>query len=175
LDTTINTNKNEYYVSATDDGSIFYSAQYEGSLGYSDIYEAKPKNCGFEILNLGDAIISQSGEGDPYVSPDGNMSIFMSGGREDSYGSGDLYISFKKEGIWQKAQNLGSQINSESFEYCPMMSPDGKYSFWTSYRLDPLFNPDGYNYESYLSRLEKAKNGLGNIYWIKAEVLEKYR
>lgn len=175
LDTTINTNKDEYYVSATDDGSIFYSAQYEGSLGSSDIYEAKPKNGGFEILNLGDAINSPSMDGDPYVSPNGNMMIFMSRGRQDGLGSGDLYISYKKEGVWQKAQNLGAPINSQYFEYCPMMSPDGKYFFWTSYRSDPLFNPDGYTYESYLNRLDDVKNGLGNIYWIKAEVLEKFK
>jgi len=175
LDTTINTSRDEYYVSATDDGSIFYSAQNEGSLGSSDIYEAKPKNGGFEVLNLGEAINSEFREGDPYVSPDGNMIIFTSSGREDGFGSVDLYISFKKEGIWQKAQNIGPQINSKSFDYCPMMSPDGRYFFWTSYKSDPLFNPDGYTYEPYLSRLENAKNGLGNIYWIKAEVLEKFR
>jgi len=175
LDTTINTSRNEYYVSATDDGSIFYSAEYEGTLGSSDIYEARPNNGGFEVSNLGDAINSQSMDGDPYVSPDGNMIIFMSRRREDNFGSGDLYISFKKEGIWQKAQNLGSQINSKSFEYCPMMSPDGKYFFWTSYRYDPINNPDGYTYESYLKKLESTKNGLGNIYWIKADVLEKFR
>ena len=175
LDTTINTSANEFYVSATDDGSIYYSAQYEGGLGYGDIYEAKPKNGSYEVTNLGEAVNSPSGEGDPYVSPDGNTLIFMSWGRADDMGRGDLYISYKKEGIWQKAQNMGPEINSSSFEYCPMMSPDGKYFFWTSYHSSPLVNPEGYTYESYIDRLEGSDNGLGNVYWIDAKVLEKFR
>ncbi|MEM9545652.1 MAG: hypothetical protein AAGA77_06750 [Bacteroidota bacterium] len=175
LDTIINTSKNEFYVSATDDGSIFYSSNYEGGLGYGDIYEARPENGTYAIQNLGEAINSSFGEGDPYVSPDGNMIIFMSWGREDDMGRGDLYISYKKDGVWQKAQNLGPKINSPSFEYCPMMSPDGKYFFWTSYRSSPMANPEGYDYESYIKRLENPDNGLGNVYWIKAEVLEAFK
>ena len=175
LDTIINTPKNEYYVSATDDGSIFYSSEYEGGMGYGDIYEAKLKDGKYEIVNLGEAINSQMGEGDPYVSPDGNMIIFMGWGRKDGLGDGDLYISFKKDGIWQKAQNLGPQINSPSFEYCPMMSPDGNYFFWTSYRSSPFINPDGYDYTSYIERLESSDNGLGNVYWINADVLATFK
>ncbi len=175
LDTIINTPKNEYYVSATDNGSIFYSAQYEGGNGYGDIYEAKMEDGKYVIENLGKAINSSMGEGDPYVSPDGNMIVFMSWGRRDDLGGGDLYISYKKDGVWQKAQNLGPKINSSSFEYCPMMSPDGKYFFWTSYRSTSLANPEGYDYKSFIERLENTDNGLGNVYWIKAEVLEEFR
>ena len=175
LDTIINTPNNEYYVSATDDGSIFYSSNYPGGLGYGDIYEARPENGSYVVENLGEAINSPSGEGDPYVSPDGNMIVFMSWGRADDLGRGDLYISYKKDGVWQKAQNMGSEINSPSFEYCPMMSPDGKYFFWTSYRSSSLVNESGYDYKSYIERLEGTDNGLGNVYWIKADVLEQFK
>ncbi len=129
----------------------------------------------YEITNLGEAINSQFDEGDPYVSPDGNTIIFMGWGRDDDLGRGDLYISYKKDGKWQQAQNLGPQINSPAFEYCPMLSPDGKYFFWTSYRSAPLENPNGYSYKSYMDRIQNADNGLGNVYWIKAEVLEEFK
>lgn len=176
LDTTINTPGEEYYVSATDDGSIFYSARRPEGIGSGDIYQATPKDDGsYEITNLGEAINSPGGEGDPYVSPDGNMIIFTSWGREDEFGRGDLYISYKKDGEWQAAQNLGAEINTNSFEYCPMMSPDGKYFFWTSYTTTPMESEEGHTYQSYIDRLESANNGLGNVYWIKAAVLEKYR
>lgn len=175
LDTAINTPFNEFYVSATDDGSIFYSGQYKGGFGYGDIYEAKKVDGAYQITNLGEAVNSPTGEGDPYVSPDGNMLIFMGWGRADDLGGGDLYISFKKDGQWQKAKNLGPKINSSSFEYCPMMSPDGKYFFWTSYRSNSLDNPERYTYDQYINRLENTDNGLGNVYWIKAEVLEAFR
>lgn len=175
LDTMINTPKNEFYVSATDNGSIFYSSNYEDGFGNGDIYEAKLQDGKYVVENLGNAINTPTGEGDPYVSPDGKMIIFMGWGREDDLGRGDLYISFKKEGVWQKAQNLGPKINSPSFEYCPMMSPDGKYFFWTSYRSTPLNNSEGYNYSTYIQRIESSDNGLGNIYWINAKVLDEFR
>ncbi len=171
----INTSTNEFYVSVTDEGSIFYSAAYDDAIGRSDIYEAKPTDQGYVVENLGPNINSPTGEGDPYVSPDGKMIIFMSWGRSDDLGRGDLYISFKEEGAWKPAVNLGKRINSEFFEYCPMLSPDGQYFFWTSYQYTPFQNAAGWDYEGYAKRLESADNSLGNVYWIAASVLEEYR
>jgi len=65
----INTEGNEFYVSATDNGSIFYSSRKEGGMGSGDIYEAKLVDGGYEVENLREAITSSAGEGDPYVSP----------------------------------------------------------------------------------------------------------
>ena len=175
LGTPINTKANEFYVSVTDEKSVFFSAQYKVGKGYGDIYEAKLVDGKYEIHNLGDAINTDKGEGDPYVSPDGNMMIFMSWGREGDMGGGDLYISFKKDGIWQKAKNLGEKINSKYFEYCPMMSPDGKYFFWTSYRSSPLYTQQLRDYKGFEARLKGVDNGLGNVYWIDAKVLEEFR
>ena len=171
----INTDQNEFYVSATDDGSIFYSATYEGGLGYGDIYEAKLVDGKYVVTNLGEAINSPMGEGDPYVSPDGKMIIFMSWGRKDEIGRGDLYISFKENGVWKKAVNMGDKINSDKFEYCPMMSPDGKYFFWTSYRSSPFPTDQPRTYDQFINQVDGADNGLGNVYWIKAEVLEQFK
>lgn len=138
----INTEVNEFYVSVTHDESIVYSGNYEGKgFGYGDIYKARLGADGkYVVENLGEAINSKNSEGDPYISPDGNLLIFMSWGREDGLGSGDLYISFKENGQWTPAKNLGSKINSDQFEYCPMMSPDGNYFFWTSYRSSPMYS-----------------------------------
>jgi len=171
----INTDKNEFYVSATDDGSIFYSANYEGGLGNSDIYEAKLIDGKYVVTNLGDAINSPTGEGDPYVSHDGKMIIFMSWGREDDMGGGDLYISFKENGVWKKAVNMGEKINSTEFEYCPMMSPDGKYFFWTSYQASPFPSKQPRTYDEFIERIGGADNGMGNVYWIKADVLDQFK
>ena len=171
----INTDKDEYYVSVTDKESIVYSGNYEGKgFGYGDIYEAHlDENSKYQVENLGAAINSEQGEGDPYISPDGNMLIFMSWGRPDGLGSGDLYISFKENGQWSKAKNLGTEINSKQFEYCPMLSPDGKYFFWTSYKSSPMHSLTPRNYEAYLQKLGSVDNGLGNVYWIDATVLKK--
>ncbi len=171
LDSTINTSQNEYYVSATDDGSIFWSARYDGGYGGGDIYQAIPEGNSYSVINLGPSINSSGNEGDPYVSPDGKMIIFLSLGREDELGGGDLYMSQKVNGEWQPARNLGSKINSQQFEYCPMMSPDGNYFFWTSYRSSPFAGSQESNYSDYVQRLDSPDNGLGNIFWIKSEIL----
>ena len=176
LSSTINTKANEFYVSVTDDESVYYSAQYEGGYGYGDIYVAKEDANGKQVVeNVGEAINTDKGEGDAYVSPDGKMMIFMSWGRSDGLGNGDLYISFKKNGKWSKAKNLGDKINSNAFEYCPMLSPDGKYFFWTSYRSSPKYTPTARDYKGFMDKLNDVDNGLGNVYWIDAKVLEEFR
>jgi len=173
----INTEADEYYVSVTDKESIVYSGNYEGKgFGYGDIYEARLGEDGVYVVeNLGETINSNQGEGDPYISPDGKMLIFMNWGRSDGLGSGDLYISFKENGEWSTAKNLGEKINSPQFEYCPMLSPDGKYFFWTSYKSSPMYSISPRKYEDYLKKLSSVDNGLGNVYWIDAAILKELK
>ena len=136
-----------------------------------DSYEAAPSEGSYVISNLGPNVNSSTGEGDPYVSPQGDLIIFMSWGREDDLGRGDLYMSQKIDGVWQEAKNLGPEINSTQFEYCPMISPDGKYFFWTSYKSSAFESDQPYDYDSYLGRIDGIDNGLGNIYWIEASTI----
>jgi Tol biopolymer transport system component len=76
--------------------------------------------------------------------------IVNSNGRPDDLGRGDLYISFKKkDSSWTPLKNMGKEINSEYTDYCPMLSPDGKYLFFTS-----------------------TRTGNGDIYWVDAKIIE---
>jgi Tol biopolymer transport system component len=78
--------------------------------------------------------------------------IVNSSGRPDDLGNSDLYISFKKEdGSWTKLKNMGNKINSPETDYCPMLSPDGKYFFFTSKR-----------------------SGNGDIYWVDAKIIDDF-
>ena len=36
------------------------------------------------------------------------------------------------EGKWTKAVNMGDQINSVHYEYCPFVTQDGRFLFYTS-------------------------------------------
>ena len=52
--------------------------------------------------------------------------------RPDSRGEADLYISFRQEdGSWGPGVNMGDTINSSEQDYCPMVTPDGKYFYFT--------------------------------------------
>jgi Tol biopolymer transport system component len=47
---------------------------------------------------------------------------------------------------------MGPSINSEATEYCPMLSPDGRYLFFTS-----------------------TRSGNGDIYWVDAKIIDALR
>lgn len=132
----INTQYNEYYISFTEEGSIYFAsnkcATQENRMNY-DIYTSANKEGKFqEALPLSEAINTLAYEADVFVAPDASYLIF-SGGRAEGYGRGDLYVSFKNtDGSWTKAKNMGEVINTPEHELCPFVSADGKYFFYTS-------------------------------------------
>lgn len=147
----VNTVRNEAYPSANRKGELYFHAAYNGSRGKADIYKSELQNRIFtNPINLGEAVNSEYNESDAFIDPDNRYIIFCSD-RPGGYGNKDLYISFKSEqGQWLPAQNLGSTINTGNTEYCPSVSPDGKYLFFTRR------NPKG-----------------GDIYWVDAGVIEE--
>lgn len=148
----INSDKNEYYISFSDAGTLYFSSNVhtskENESDY-DIYAAKDSSENFENpVRLGPAVNSEYFEVDAFVAPDGSYLIFCST-RPNGFGEGDLYISFKKEdNTWGKALNMGEIINTKKHEFCPFVSRDGNYLFYTSN---------------------------GNIYWVSAEIIENLK
>ena len=133
----INTEGNEYYISFTHNGTMYFSSNGHLPTGKEDadydIYYAELVDEKFQKpVLLGDGINTNSYEADVFVSPDESYLIFCST-RENGFGQGDLYVSFQKPGgTWTKALNMGKDINTEHYEYCPFVSKDGKYLFYTS-------------------------------------------
>jgi len=177
LDAPINTGAQEYYPSVTADGTLYFSSTREGGKGRGDIWRARWVNGKYnEPENLGEAINSQFFEGDPFIAPDESYLVFVSYGRPDGLGDGDLYISFNREGAWTKAVNMGQGINSSALDFCPIVAPDGKYFFFTSERSfadKPL--PRRMASQQWQKRLHSPHNGLGDIYRVDSSVLNAYR
>ncbi len=149
----INSDENEYYISFTNDGSMYFSSNVNASPDSKnsdfDIYYSKSINGEFQkAIRLGESINTSSYEADVFIDPSENYIIFCAN-RKDGLGRGDLYISFKNiDGTWTKSKNMGKLINSENHELCPFVSKDGKYFFYTS-------NED--------------------IYWVDANIFEDFR
>ncbi|GAB1856067.1 hypothetical protein MHTCC0001_09020 [Flavobacteriaceae bacterium MHTCC 0001] len=122
----INTEKPEYYISFTKDGTMYFSSGL-------DICYAEFINGEFQKpIFLDDAINTNDYEADVFVDPDENYIIFCSM-RPGGLGRGDLYISFKNpDSTWTKAVNMGDTINTEGHELCPFVTADGKYLLYTS-------------------------------------------
>ena len=154
LDSPINEGKRALYPSVSEKGTMFFQAIRDDSFGSRDIYYSQLVNGSYvEPVHLGKEINSEYGEGDVLIAPDESYLIVNSNGRPDDLGKGDLYISFKKkDGSWIELKNMGNKINSAETDYCPMLSPNGKYLFFTSRR-----------------------SGNGDIYWVDAKIIEQFR
>ncbi|MFC1564743.1 hypothetical protein ACFL6G_07380 [candidate division KSB1 bacterium] len=147
--TPLNTGANEIYPSVTEDNIVYFNSNRDGGYGGRDIYRTKYIDGVFsEPENLGGKISTEYDEGDVFVSPDETYLIFVSRDRPGSFGSGDLYICFREtDGSWSDPVNLGDKINTEHYDFCPVVSPDGKYFFYSSN---------------------------GDVFWVSAGILEQF-
>jgi len=130
----INSDQNEYYVSLTGTGTMYYSSNGKGDgNGNYDIFSAKATKAGFQdAVRQSDRINTSSYEADVFVAPDESYLVFCAE-RPDGQGSGDLYVSFRNaDGTWTKAKNMGATLNTKGNELCPFVTRDGKYFFYTS-------------------------------------------
>lgn len=132
----INSNRNEYYISFTENGTMYFSSNKitaDKKQNSFDIYFSKSIDGVFQKATaLGDSINTSNYEADVFVDPKETYIIFCAR-RQEGLGRGDLYISFKNaDGTWTKSINMGEKINTKNHELCPFVSSDGKYLFYTS-------------------------------------------
>lgn len=147
----INSDKNEYYISFTKNGTMYFASNTgttDSTKWNYDIYYSEFKEGAFQKpIRLSDNINTEGYEADVFISPDESYIIFCSY-RDDGLGQGDLYISFKENGTWTKTINMGRRINTSGHELCPFVSNDGKYFFYSSKK---------------------------DIYWISADIIEEIK
>ncbi len=145
----INTESNEYYISFTASGTMYFASNTDAPPGKGnnfDIYKSAFEGGQFQkAVKL--PFNSEYYEADVFVAPDESYVIFAAE-KPEGLGRGDLYISFQVNGNWSTPQNMGEPINDLGHQLCPFVTGDGKYFFFTS-------NQD--------------------IYWVGSEILEQYR
>lgn len=133
----VNGASDEHYVTATRSGSLVIAAVRPDSRNAGDVYEIPFDNGTYgEPRNLGPVVNTpETHETTPWVSPDGSYIIFAARGRHDSQGDLDLYVTKKDStGAWGRPTNLGPTINSPAVDYCPLVSPDGQWLYFSSTR-----------------------------------------
>ena len=156
----VSTSAVEIYPVVVEDGSLYFSSDRPGGLGRFDLYRAQrlPDGSFAGPVNVGPPINSEFGTGDTFVAPDESYLIFSSR-RPGGFGDADLYLSFRQaDGSWGEPINLGEGINSDLHEYCPMVTPDGRYLFFSR-------------------RVGASMDQLtaGEVYWVDARVLARFR
>lgn len=184
LDSSINSQDPDLFPhspSVTSDGTLYFYLRTKDEQGNWDIYSSRLVEGRYtRPERLGDEINSDQWEFDPFIAPDESYLIFCSralGG----YGASDLYISFrKKDGSWTKALNLGDKVNSIRWEFCPCITPDGKYLFFASNRRFKLSrSKTTMTFEAKIKLLDRELNSPGNghsdFYWVDAKIIEELK
>jgi len=135
------------------DGHFYFRRIFPGKRG--EIFQSHYVNGEFKKpVKLPAEINTNYDESHPAISPDGCYLVFSSK-RPGGFNKGrdELWISFKKPfGGWNKAINLGKQINNGKNTSSATITPDGKFIFFV--RID---------------------NGVGIPYWVSTKIIEELR
>jgi len=137
--------KHDFYYTADRSGTAYFSIFGEDGTG--DLYFISEDQ---KTIRLEHPINTKYNEHDPFIAPDGHYIIFTSN-RPGGFGSADLYICFKQpDNTWSGPCNMGQNINSEKYDYCPILAPDEKYLFFSS-----------------------SRSGSGDVYWVDAKIIDQ--
>jgi hypothetical protein len=164
---------NQFSPSVATNGNLYFGTGRSGSRGGTDIWVSRLVNGVYQPPeNLGDSINTRADEIEPWIAPDESYLIVSAEGRMDGLGERDLYISFRRNGVWQRLLHLPAPINSPADDMNPSVSPDGTYLYFTSTRSTFDNIPARpYEYREFWRRLMSVGNGLGDIYRVEMEQL----
>lgn len=164
----VNTAANEFYPSLAANGNLYFTSDAATLVNKDDIYFAEWKKEKYDTpVALGSTINSLNYEFNAYVSPDESMLIYTAYGRKESFGSGDLYISYRNEkGNWSQAENMGPAINSNAMDYCPFLDLKTGTLYFTSKRSSVVSR--GFtSIKGFVQSANQYENGLSRLYKIK--------
>jgi Tol biopolymer transport system component len=171
---TINSETNEWFPTVSKNGNLYFGSERPGGKGKCDLYVSRLVDGKYQKpKNLGEPINTGANEVEPFIAPDESYIIFAGIGLPGSRGAYDLYVSFRRDGVWTKPVNLGDKVNSVAWDFSPKVSPDGKWFFFTSNRgfaNKPL--EKRLSYQELLQKLHSPGNGLRDIYKIDISALK---
>ncbi len=128
----VNSDGSELYPVVVADGSLYFSSNRAGGFGDQDVYRAQHREGTFvDAVNLGPSLNTAQTEVDAYVSLD-ERTMVLAARRDGNRGALDLYMTARAaDGTWQPLVPLGDAVNTDLTDYCPMLSPDGRYFFFS--------------------------------------------
>lgn len=140
----INSKVSEYFPAITIDGRQLFYTRRVNSVN-EDFYESSlVDNSWKPAKSLPGDINTTLNEGAQNISQDGEWLIFTGCNFPEGHGSCDLYISYLTSQGWSTPENLGENINTESWESAPSLSPDKRDLYFASNRPGGMGKSDIY-------------------------------
>jgi hypothetical protein len=175
----VNTDAGEFFPSVTNDGTLYFTRD-DKQTRRNFIYRSRFINGKYtEPEKLGEEINCGQSQYNAFIAPDESYIIVPVFGRPDSKGGTDYYIVYRSsDDKWSAPINLGDKINTpQTQEWSPFVSPDGKYFFFMSSRLNyeresgktPL------TFEELRKTHNSPQNGNSDIYWISAKFINELK
>jgi outer membrane protein OmpA-like peptidoglycan-associated protein/tetratricopeptide (TPR) repeat protein len=133
----INTAGYEYNPVVSTDGRslIFTTVKDKHGRKVEDFYISEFRNGKWQQAEpLPGSVNTSENEGAHCISIDNKFLFFTACGRQEGFGSCDIYVSIKVDGKWSKSVNLGRNVNSSSWDAHPALSPDGTTLIYSSTR-----------------------------------------
>ncbi len=173
----INTENQEMQPTLTVHRTLYYVGHLDGAKNNYGIFRSRylrGKYCTPEILPK--TINAGKVDWTPFISADESY-LLWSSSRDGGYGSGDIYVAFRsKDDEWSEVINLGPVINGKYNERYPSVSPDGKYLFFVSDRINKkLEEPTEMSYQELLAVYNTPGNGWSDVYWVSTKIIEELR
>jgi len=173
----VNTGQNEVNPSVASDGTIYFQRiEKLGTLDW-DLYRSSSKDGAYgPPEKLPAPVNTEANEAGPFIAPDGSYLLFQSN-RPGSYGIMDIYVTYPTgDGGWSEPANLGETVNTRYSDWGPVVSPDGQYLFFGSFRnIEPIV-PESLGYLEYMTaRLGAPSPGKGTLYWMEAKIIDALR
>jgi hypothetical protein len=163
----VNDGFNQVFASIAANGNIYFASSRK--TGHYDIFRTRFIDGKYQDAeDLGPDFNGPTVDSfEAFIATDEGFLLIGSFGRQESFGSSDIYISYNQNGVWSKPKNLGPVINTAARDYSPRLSGDGKWLLYTSERKKssaPRTAP--YTYSEFVQESRSLYNGLGNLYRI---------
>lgn len=157
----INAEPSKGAINISQDGEwLLFAGNFAKGFGNFDLYISYDTPTGWsEPVNLGANINTEFWESSPSLSPDKNA-LYFSSDRPGGYGGKDLYVSYRVNGKWQPAINMGSEVNTAGDEIAPFIHADNQTLYYTSDGLPGYGGTDIY-----------VMHSIGDKQWSKPENL----
>ena len=168
----INTSDDEYWPSITADGQTLMFTRQARSGNSSRLNGVYQEDFYLSYLsgvvwgnavNAGTPLNSGQNEGAQSLSSDGSYMYFTACDRSGGLGSCDIFFSASDNGKWSLPVNLGSPVNTSSWESQPSVNANGKMLFFSSNRPGGIGGKDLWYSVYKMNNKWSAPKNLGNI------------